>query len=100
FFFYHYFQMRSFHRACDNPMERGNAVAVLFGVAQALAHALRAALVLDGHPYPYDKWLHLEAVRHPTGRALAAHVEVLLECMANDALRRAGPEKENPLSHA
>ena len=100
FFFYHYFQMRNFHRTSDNPMERGDAVAVLFGVAQALAHALRAALVLDGEPYPYEKWLRREAVRHPTGQALAAHIEVLFECMANDALRRAGPERENPLSQA
>lgn len=98
FFFHHYVQMRSFHRTGDNSMERGDAVAVLFGVSQALAHALRAALVFDGEPYPYEKWLRRQAVRHPTGEVLAPHVEAMFDHIADDVLRRAGPEKENPLS--
>lgn len=100
FFFYHYFQMRNFHRSADNPMERGDGIAVMLSVSQTIAHALRAALVLDGEPYPYEKWLRREAARYPTGQALMPHVETILDAVAEDSLRLAGPESENPVSHA
>ncbi len=100
FFFHHYFHMRNFHRAADNPMQRGDGVAVMLSVSHTIAHALRAALVLDGEPYPYEKWLRREAANHPIGQALMPHVEMILDAVAADALRRAGPEKENPLSLA
>jgi hypothetical protein len=98
FFFYNYYQMRNFHRASDNPMERGDGLAVLFSLSQTIAYALRAALILDGEPYPYEKWLRREALRHPTGEKLAPHVDAILDAIAGDALRLAGPERQNPLS--
>jgi hypothetical protein len=98
FFFYNYYQMRNFHRATDNPMERGDGLAVLFSLSQTIAYALRAALILDGEPYPYEKWLRREALRHPTGEKLAPHVDAILDAIAGDALRFAGPDRQNPLS--
>jgi hypothetical protein len=99
-FFFNYYQMRNFHRASDNPMERGDAVAVLFALSHAVAYALRSALVLDGQPYPYEKWLHREALRHPTGQQIAPYIEVILDEIAVGTLRVAGPERQNPLSSA
>jgi predicted nucleotidyltransferase len=98
FFFYNYYQMRNFHRASDNPMERGDGLAVLFSLSQTVAYALRAALILDSEPYPYEKWLRREALRHPTGGKLAPHVDAILDAIARDALRLTGPERQNPLS--
>lgn len=100
FFFHHYVWMRNYHRAGDNPMGRGASVAVLLAVPQTVAHALRAALVLDGKPYPYEKWLYTTARRHPTGRRLAPHVEALIDALDGPTLRSAGPEEKNPLSQA
>lgn len=100
FFFYNYYQMRNFHRASDNPMERGDGLAVLFSLSQTIAYALRAALILDGEPYPYEKWLRREALRHPTGVKLAPHVDAILAAIAEDTLRLAGPERHNPLSQS
>lgn len=100
FFFYNYYQMRNFHRASDNPMERGDGLAVLFSLSQTVAYALRAALILDGEPYPYEKWLRREALRHPIGEKLAPHVDAILAAIAGDALRLAGPERQNPLSQS
>ncbi|MBX2998190.1 MAG: hypothetical protein KF893_06720 [Caldilineaceae bacterium] len=100
FFFYNYYQMRNFHRASDNPMERGDGLAVLFSLSQTVAYALRAALILDGEPYPYEKWLRREALRHPTGEQLAPHVDAILDAITTDALRLPGPERQNPLSQS
>ena len=43
FFFYHYVEMRSEHRACDNPMERNDPVAVLLSLPKVIPQALRSA---------------------------------------------------------
>lgn len=99
-FCYHYVEMRSEHRACDNPIERGDAVAVLQAMTQTLSHALRAAMVLDGEPYPYVKWLAHAAFATPTGRRLAPAVTGLLDLLAQDALRAPGPEAQHPITHA
>jgi len=98
FFFYHYVEMRSYHRACDNPMERRDAVAVLLTAAKCLTHALKAAMALDGEPWPYEKWLHHAAVKTPTGSALAPGIETILNLLAADKLRFEGPEADNPIS--
>jgi hypothetical protein len=98
FFFLHYFEMRSYHRSADNPMERGDAVAAYLSTAEALAHALRASMVLHGEPYPYEKWLYRFAIATPTGAALVSHVDALLGHLAADGLRLKGPERDNPIS--
>ena len=98
-FFFHYVEMRGWHTSCDNPMERGNAVASLLSLSETLSHALKAAMVLDGQPYPYEKWLWSAAYKTPTGRRLAPDVEKILDFLAQDALRVAGPHKKNPLNN-
>jgi hypothetical protein len=98
FFFNNYFEMRSFHRNADNPMNRDDPVAAYLGTAQALLHALRACLSLEGEPYPYDKWLWKSASQTETGLRLAPHVNRIMDHLADDALRLPGPESENPLS--
>ncbi|MBL4575536.1 MAG: DUF4037 domain-containing protein [Opitutaceae bacterium] len=97
-FIHHYVRMRSEHRAADNPMFRGDAVAVLFGVSKTLEQALRAAMVLDGKPYPYHKWLHASAKLTPTGRIVAAMTDQAISLMGDGDLRRVGDERDNPLS--
>ena len=32
-------------------------LAFLLSLPKAMAHALQTAMVIDGEPYPYDKWL-------------------------------------------
>ncbi len=100
FCFYHNYQMRSSHRAADNPMERGDGVAVLLAVAQTVAHALRMALILDGVAYPYEKWLHREALHHPIGQRIAPAIAQILQSAQEGALLIAGPERANPISQS
>ena len=99
-FRFHYVEHRGEHRSMDNPGARGHPVAVLLAAASCLRQALRAAMVLDGHPYPYDKWLHPDALATPTGAAMAPWVERLLDGLAGDALRPAVPEPSHPLVQA
>ena len=70
FFQYHYVEFRGDDRAADHPLDRGDPVAVLMAQTAALTHALQAAIVLHGEPYPYSKWLFHQAVQTPTGRVL------------------------------
>ena len=63
-----------------------------------ISHALRAAVVLDGEPYPYVKWLAAAAARRPTGARVGALVNELLELLATGALPIPGPEREHPLN--
>jgi len=97
FFFYHYVEMRSEHRACDNPMERSDPAALLLTLPKVIAHSLRAALVLDAEPYPYDKWLHRVALRTPTGRSLGPSIELILDRLAAGDLRLRASEDEHPI---
>lgn len=96
-FMWHYVEMRGEHRSCDTPIERGDAVALLLGVAKTITHALRAAMVLDGQPYPYDKWLFKAAGSAPTGAMVASGVESLLKRISTGALAIGGPEKQHPI---
>jgi predicted nucleotidyltransferase len=98
FFFYHYVEMRSEHRASDNPMERQDPVGVLLSLPKTIAHALRAAMVLDGEPYPYDKWLYHRASQTPTGKKLVPSIDKIIDLLAEDYLRFEGSESEHPIS--
>jgi len=98
FFFYHYVEMRGEHRASDNPMERHDPVGVLLSLPKTIAHALRAAMVLDGEPYPYDKWLYYAASQTPTGKKLIPSVEKIINLIADDKLRFKGSEADHPIS--
>ena len=99
FFFHHYVEMRGYHRDCDNPMERGDPLAVLFSLSVVLTHAHRAAMILDAEPYPYQKWLHYAAIRTPTGNRVTKRAERILDLLVDDYLRFEGPERDNAISH-
>ncbi len=96
-FRYHYVEMRGFHRSCDGPIERGDALALLQALVPTLNHALRAALVLDSQPYPYIKWLGHAAAQTPTGRLIIPLVDNIVKLLAQDALHHPGPEAGHPL---
>jgi hypothetical protein len=96
-FCYHYVEMRGFHRNGDNPIERGDAVAVLQALVPTLNHAMRAAMVLDGVPYPYIKWLGNSVAQTPTGSQVIPIVNEILDLLAQGALRIGGPEPDHPL---
>lgn len=97
-FFWEYVEMRSEHRSCDTPLERGHAVSVLLALSKTLAQAMRAAIVLDGEPYPYDKWLYHAACNTPTGARIVPHVDRVLAMLAEDALRLRVAERQHPLN--
>jgi len=54
-FRFHNVEMRGHHRTVANALARGDAIASLISITEAAAHGLRAALVLDGVPYPYEE---------------------------------------------
>ncbi len=72
FFFHNYVQMRSSHRALDNPLERQDEIASLIGIIHTIVFALRAGLILDKVPYPFDKWLYVVSHFHPIAKSLVA----------------------------
>jgi hypothetical protein len=96
-FLWHYTEMRGEHRACDNPMQRIDPPAVLFSLTKTLTHALQAAMLLDGQPYPYDKWLHQAARQTPTGQAVAAVVDRILGLVGEGQLGFSGGEARHPI---
>ncbi|MHA1916233.1 MAG: hypothetical protein ACW986_16075 [Promethearchaeota archaeon] len=98
FFFYHYIEMRGEHRASDNPMERNDPMGVLLSLPKTLAQSLRGAMVLDGEPYPYNKWLYYAAKKTPTGKKLIPSIEKILNLIAEGGLHFKGSEAENPIS--
>ncbi|HKF16582.1 MAG TPA: hypothetical protein VKF14_05230 [Candidatus Dormibacteraeota bacterium] len=86
-FRFHYVEMRGHHRSADNTLARGASIASLISVTEAAAHGLKAALVLDGVPYPYEKWLAVRALTCPTGRPACRAVERLLGALESGGLR-------------
>ena len=96
-FRYHYVEHRSEQKGTQNAIERGEPHALLQFAPRSIAHALRAALILDGEPYPYDKWLAWSARRHAAGARVEAEASRLFDRLASDALRRPGPEDGHPV---
>lgn len=77
------------------PLRRADRVAAALLFTQMAQAALRASLLLDGRPYPYDKWLAAEAGGTETGRAA---LSVIADGVA--ALGRPwapGPSRSAPL---
>jgi len=97
-FRHHYIEMRSEHRAAGDAVERGDALALLQSATAALTHALRAALVLDGEPYPCATWLARAAAATPTGAQVVALAEDVVDLLGTGALRAAGERRAHPLS--
>jgi len=98
FFFYHYILMRDWHQSCRNPMSRRDPVGVLLSLPEVISNALKAAIALDGQPYPYGKWLHRVSLETPTGRLLAPSIEIILDRIGENDLRFDGPESAHPVS--
>lgn len=96
-FRYHYVEMMSERKGGQNPSNRGQPLPLLLFSSKALAHALRAALVLDGEPYPYDKWLDEAARRSAIGSEVTKLAETLLEQLGARALEHPGPDVEHPI---
>ncbi len=97
-FAHHYIEMRSEHRACDNPIYRNDAVALLQAMTPTISHSLRAAMVLDGQPYPYHKWLASAAAKTPTGAQIVPLVEGVIDSIGAGTLRLTVPERQHPLN--
>ena len=97
-FCHHYVEMRSDHRGCDGPIDRGHAVALLLFLPKVIAHAFRAAMVLHNEPYPYDKWLEVAARGTSTGRAVGEHVDRILDLLDGGALRLSASQDEHPIT--
>jgi len=96
-FCHHYVDMRAAHRNADHPLERGDPLALLQCLVPTLDHALRAAMVLDGEPYPYVKWLGRAAAGTSTGSRVVPLVNDIVDQLSAGALRHPGPEAQHPL---
>ena len=97
FFFYHYVEMRGEHPLCAKAIDRQMPLPLLLTMPKILAHALQAAMILDGEPYPYDKWLLDEARKTATGRRLAPSMDRILDHLAAGHLLFDGPRAEHPI---
>jgi hypothetical protein len=97
-FRYHYTEMRSHHRAADTPIDRGDAIAMLQAVTSTLIHAMQAAMVLDGEPYPYSKWLGRACTETSTGSKIIPLVNEIIDLFGRGALRVPGPESQHPIT--
>jgi hypothetical protein len=95
---YHYVEMRGEHKATRNPIERGDAVAILQALTSTLSHAMQTAMVLDSTPYPYVKWLGYAARQTPTGAAVMRAVDQVLEALGTDVLRVKMPSGTHPIT--
>lgn len=97
-FFQCYVEMRACHKSADNPMDRHDSWASLSGVVKTIEYAMKCALILDGRPWPYGKWLHVETRKSPTGQRIIPNVERVLDLLAEGRQSLLGPEKENAIS--
>jgi hypothetical protein len=98
FFQYHYVEFRGDDRAADHPLDRGDPFATISAQTAGLAHALQAAMVLHGEPYPYSKWLFQHATKTPTGRVIAPLVEQWIDLLGNNTLRDRTPSNTHALA--
>lgn len=98
FFFHHYVEMRGWHRNADNPMKRHEPWGIFTSAARALDEGLKAAMVLDGEPYPYPKWLMVAAARTPTGKLVVPYAERVMKALTSGGLAFAGPGPSNPVN--
>ncbi|WNS41344.1 hypothetical protein [Paenibacillus sp. MMS20-IR301] len=62
-----YIELRSCAKSLDNPVRRGEAFPILFQATEVFKQALRCAITVEGHPFPYDKWLVPVAEQLPAG---------------------------------
>lgn len=86
-FRFHYGEMRGWWRTAENTDARDDAMARLLTVPHVIEEGLRAAMIVDGEPYPYQKWLPAWAAATPTGSLLTSARERILDALEEGALR-------------
>jgi hypothetical protein len=79
-----YIQLRTFAKGLDNPVTRGDRMPILFFAVEVLKTALRCAIVIEGYPYPYDKWLERVALNLPVGRRLLECAEDFFQYLKDE----------------
>lgn len=97
-FFSCYVEMRACHKSADNPMDRYDAWTALSAVVKTVEYGMKCALILDGHPYPYGKWLYVEAHKTSTGQGIISSVDNILGLLGGGRHALLGPERENQIS--
>jgi hypothetical protein len=90
-FRFHYGEMRGWHRTAENAAARSDPAGLLLTAARALEEALRAAMILDREPYPYQKWLPSWSAATPTGSLLVAARDRFIAALEGGGLR-GGPD--------
>ncbi|HEX4214039.1 MAG TPA: DUF4037 domain-containing protein [Candidatus Dormibacteraeota bacterium] len=86
-FRFHYGEMRGWWRTAENAAGRADATALLLTAPRVLEEAMRAAMILDGEPYPYQKWLPAWSAAVPTGSLLVPARERFLDALGAGGLR-------------
>lgn len=99
FFFHNYVEMRSYHRSCDNPMERNDRFAVLYSIMNTIKYAFQSAFVLDNSTYPYEKWLYVLAGFSETPKSLIENVDRIIQEIMTNPESLYGPENDNKISY-
>jgi len=78
---HHYQQTCECMEAAKKQLKRDHQISVTLLVAHGLSHLMRYCCLLDGRPYPYDKWLYQSAMQTTLGAEVKTHVDVLFDQM-------------------
>jgi len=85
--------------AAGNPLRRRDRAAVVLTLADCFTQVLRLCCLLEGLPFPYEKWLYREALRTNVGRALEPLLREFLEELLRPEIRRIPPESYERPKH-
>jgi len=90
-----YIELRSCAKSLDNPVRRGDAFPILFQAVAVFKQALRCAITVEGHPYPYDKWLVPVAGQFPAGLRVLDAMKDFWSYLKNDSSYAAMYQEDN-----
>jgi hypothetical protein len=79
-----YIELRTFAKGLDNPVTRGDRLPILFFAVEVFKAALRCAIVIEGYPYPYDKWLERVARNLPVGKRVLECAEDFFQYLKDE----------------
>ncbi len=93
----HYLNAWNGVSGAKNSLRRNEREAVVISMSAAVSHLLRLCCLMDGKPFPHDKWLYREAMETTAGKALAPEFEKFFSELGHPELRRIVPDSyDNP----
>lgn len=85
-FLYNYAIARNWQKSSENIIRRGDKTALLLTMSKFIEHALKAAIISNGRPYPYQKWLYHTASGIDSCNLLVNEIDLLLEIIERNGI--------------